>query len=88
MPDRPLERSVRFAHIVPPPCDLQALPQLVAQSPLDCLGRLLEEGFVRGGRCTAAQMRALARMVDGARTCTLHYAEARQALPVVEALLA
>jgi hypothetical protein len=62
--------------------------QLVAQSPVDCLGRLLEEGFVRGGRCTAAQMRALARMVDGARTCTLHYAEAGQALPVVEALLA
>lgn len=62
--------------------------RLVAQSPVDCLGRLLEEGFVRGGRCTAVQMRALARMVDGARTCTLHYAEARQAVPVVEALLA
>jgi hypothetical protein len=62
--------------------------QLLAQSAIDCLGRLLEEGFVRGGRCTAGQMRGLARMVDGAHTFTLHYAEAGQALPAIEALLA
>jgi hypothetical protein len=61
---------------------------LVPQSPIDCLGRLLEEGFVREGRCTAAQMRGLARMVDNADTCTLHYAEAEAALPLIEALLA
>lgn len=61
---------------------------LIPQSPIDCLGRLLEEGFVREGRCTAAQMRGLARMVDNADTCTLHYAEAEAALPMIEALLA
>jgi hypothetical protein len=61
---------------------------LVPQSPIDCLGRLLEEGFVRDGRCTSAQMRGLARMVDNAETCILRYAEADQAAPWIEALLA
>jgi hypothetical protein len=61
---------------------------LVPQSPIDCLGRLLEEGFVHDGRCTSAQMRGLARMVDNAETCILRYAEADQAAPWIEALLA
>lgn len=65
-----------------------AVAGLVPQSPIDCLGRLLEEGFVHDGRCTSAQMRGLARMVDNAETCTLRYAEAEQAAPWIEALLA
>ncbi len=61
--------------------------EAIPQSPIECLGRLLEEGFVQGGRCTSAQMRGLARMVDNAEACALRYAEAEQALPWIEALL-
>lgn len=61
--------------------------EAIPQSPIECLGRLLEEGFVQGGRCTSAQMRGLARMVDNAEACALRYAEAKQALPWIEALL-
>ncbi|MDF2639412.1 MAG: hypothetical protein K0R64_2396 [Novosphingobium lindaniclasticum] len=68
---------------------LDGLPaQAMPQSPIDCLGRLLEEGFVHGGHCTPTQIRGLALMVDNAETCTLHYAEAEQALSWIEALLA
>lgn len=62
--------------------------EAMQQSPIDCLGRLLEEGFVRDGRCTPTQIRGMARMVDNADTCTLHYAEAQQALSWIEAMLA